>query len=651
MPKVSIVIPVYKVENFLRECLDSVINQTLKDIEIIIVDDGSPDKCPQICDEYAQKDSRIKVIHKENGGYGTACNTGIAAASGDYIGLVESDDWIEPDMYEKLYNQIIKFDADVCICSFYEYKGKIFQNKPYLETIENIDDTNTFSIMTHPYLYTVHPSVWSKLYNAKFIKNIKFDETPQASYQDGPFITEVYCKAKKIIGLKDYLYHYRVDNTNASSCNANKSKKLIQILSQWQIAKDILKRYNMFESLKEEFYFQCSKSGYRFYKNIHPKYRKEFFEKWKKFAEDLKEDENFTYKYFNDQRKHFLQCVIQNKYRESQFDKYKSYNILGYPIIEKTVRNNKEKHRFLNIPYFKKIKKNGYTKRKYLFGIFKIRENNKYKKYYILGIQIHLYKKQQSIDFLQLAENQHIQNLAIVTHNYLKAYKDIYTDKEIIIVACGQTLKYYDESPDKIYIGVNRAFNKNINLDYLFIQDLFPEGMTDADNYQGNNCKKFYGILSNHHCTKFAHCKRIPPASVKKANASLYYLESIISHNWPYDISIEPFGEFKSTVFSALQFALYTNPKRIYLTGCDCDTNGYFYGNDGIHKYEHLIEQWVKAKKHIQTLYPDIEIISINPVGLKGLFKDVYTESYLKDHPELKNVEVLKEEKKEALCV
>ena len=123
MPKVSIIMPTYNVEQYFRQCLESVINQTLTDIEIIPVDDGSPDNCEKIMDEYAKKDSRIKPIHKENGGYGKAVNAGLKMATGEYIGIVETDDWIEPDMYEKLYSQAKKFDSDVCKSGFYKYNS------------------------------------------------------------------------------------------------------------------------------------------------------------------------------------------------------------------------------------------------------------------------------------------------------------------------------------------------------------------------------------------------------------------------------------------------------------------------------------------------------------------------------------------------
>ena len=104
MPLVSIIVPVYKTEKYIHECVDSLINQTLKDIEIILVDDGSPDNCPAICDAYADKDNRIVVIHKDNGGLSDARNVALETAKGDYIGFVDSDDFVEPTMFEKLYN-------------------------------------------------------------------------------------------------------------------------------------------------------------------------------------------------------------------------------------------------------------------------------------------------------------------------------------------------------------------------------------------------------------------------------------------------------------------------------------------------------------------------------------------------------------------
>lgn len=118
----SVIVPVYKVEPFLKRCVDSIIHQTYKNLEIILVDDGSPDNCGAICDEYANKDDRIKVIHKENGGQSSARNVGIAIAKGDYIAFVDSDDWIDSDMYETLIGLAEKYDADIAEGSYRFYR-------------------------------------------------------------------------------------------------------------------------------------------------------------------------------------------------------------------------------------------------------------------------------------------------------------------------------------------------------------------------------------------------------------------------------------------------------------------------------------------------------------------------------------------------
>ena len=109
----SIIVPIYKIEEFLRQCVESILAQSFQDFELILVDDGSPDSCPEICEQYAEKDSRIKVIHKLNGGLVSARKAGLKAASGEYIGYVDGDDWIEPDFYEKLMRKAMNFDADI----------------------------------------------------------------------------------------------------------------------------------------------------------------------------------------------------------------------------------------------------------------------------------------------------------------------------------------------------------------------------------------------------------------------------------------------------------------------------------------------------------------------------------------------------------
>lgn len=118
MPKISVIVPVYKVEKYLDRCVRSVLAQTFRDFELILVDDGSPDSCPQMCDDWAKKDSRIRVIHQNNQGLSAARNTGIRAASGEYINFIDSDDWVSATMLSDLYRLLIKYDADISVCGF-----------------------------------------------------------------------------------------------------------------------------------------------------------------------------------------------------------------------------------------------------------------------------------------------------------------------------------------------------------------------------------------------------------------------------------------------------------------------------------------------------------------------------------------------------
>lgn len=116
-PELSIIVPIYKVEKYLKECIQSILQQTFTDFELILVDDGSPDACPQMCDAIAEQDSRVRVIHQKNGGLSAARNTGIEAARGNWLGFVDSDDFVAPDFYEKLYHAAVSAGADCSICS------------------------------------------------------------------------------------------------------------------------------------------------------------------------------------------------------------------------------------------------------------------------------------------------------------------------------------------------------------------------------------------------------------------------------------------------------------------------------------------------------------------------------------------------------
>jgi glycosyltransferase involved in cell wall biosynthesis len=208
MPLISVIVPVYNVEPYLRKCLDSIINQTYKNLEIILVDDGSPDNCGQICDEYAKKDDRIKVIHKENGGISSVRNAGLDVANGEYISFVDSDDYIAENMYDGLINIAEKERADIVTCAHY-----IVSSEGTKTLQANNIDNFTIDEIRYLVLMDKYPScVWGKLYKAGLFKNLRFCI---GIYSEDIFIMPtLFFNAKKATSTKKPYYYY---NTNQGS--------------------------------------------------------------------------------------------------------------------------------------------------------------------------------------------------------------------------------------------------------------------------------------------------------------------------------------------------------------------------------------------------------------------------------------------------
>lgn len=212
MPKISVIIPVYNVEKYLRECLDSVVGQTFRDLEIILLDDGGKDKCPEIIDEYALKDRRIISIHKQNGGYGQTCNMGLERATGEYVAIVEPDDYIDHKMYEDLYKIAEEFDSDIVKSGFYNnYQTRWMTKIIKDEWSAEIPDDRSFTIKEYPYFMSYHPSIWSCIYKREFLNknNIRFVEAPGAGWADNPFQVQTMCLAQKINYTSNAYYYWR----------------------------------------------------------------------------------------------------------------------------------------------------------------------------------------------------------------------------------------------------------------------------------------------------------------------------------------------------------------------------------------------------------------------------------------------------------
>lgn len=212
-PVISIIIPVYNVEKYLSRCMESVTNQTFWDIEIILVDDGSPDKCPQLCDEWAAKDSRIKVVHKKNEGLGLARNTGMQYATGEYIAFIDSDDYVDLRMYEILYEKATALNADIVYCGHkYGLKDGTFEDRNDFSQETIFDDKEKLERLSINYFYPFNGrfmmmSVWHSIYKRDVIKTEFYSEREVVS-EDLHFQLSAILNSKKIVYIPDSLYYY-----------------------------------------------------------------------------------------------------------------------------------------------------------------------------------------------------------------------------------------------------------------------------------------------------------------------------------------------------------------------------------------------------------------------------------------------------------
>lgn len=221
MAKVSVIVPVYNVEKYLKRCLDSLINQTLSDIDIICINDGSKDSSLQILEQYAQKDSRIVIYNQENSGPSVARNTGLEHASGEYIGFVDSDDWVDLDFYEKLYNSAKNNNADIAVADFIrEHPNKKPKRLKLKE--EKIYTTPEDKFM----ICKVHREgcVWNKIYRTEFIKSINLKFVPKMYYEDRDFTIRSLYFSKKLVTTPNTYYRYFVNPKSI----VNKRRNYIQ---------------------------------------------------------------------------------------------------------------------------------------------------------------------------------------------------------------------------------------------------------------------------------------------------------------------------------------------------------------------------------------------------------------------------------------
>ena len=625
--KVSVLTPVYNhAIEYVRQCLDSLKAQTLQEIEFILLDNGAPEDVKQLIEEYIALDNRFKAIHfEQNVGYSKAMNTGINYAKGEYIGIVESDDYIGEKMYEELYDIAQKTNVEVVKSNFYKYENNKKQLVvPFPKNVYNHIITDI--VYNCPKFALGHVSHWSAIYKKDFLDlyNIRFNEDPKTGIQDFGFIQKVFIHLSSLyITSKAYL-RYRMDNTNSS------------IAGGYKMVNRAIKEHLYVNKLYEDAevspeYWEINAKGKFLSLEHHRKnncqnHELEFLRRVSSIYKYLLKEKNVQLNYFSADEKKIFKRIAYHPYIFFIQTIYKNTNIT--PVS---------------------------TQVKYLGGIFKREIKNNIKSSYFLGIRY--YKKKLYENSLNIIKNENKINFTKLKHININLktliqcqslhketfgpYKYAFKDKTVVLVASGPTVQYHLPIENAVYVGVNNAcLLENVKLDFLFCQDFYmdEEKRNAIVNYRPKECQKFFGRISDERISQCknspasTHVRRCPKYLIHKAEAKEYYVSDDIQNSYCLDIENEPLMA-GGIAFAAMQFILHTHPQKIYLVGCDC-SKGFFYKSDIVFDNTNMLAGWIALKAHIDELYPDIEIVSINPVGLRGLFKDEYSDNYLESFDE-----------------
>lgn len=212
---ISVIVPIYNTEKYLNRCIQSVVNQTYKYLEIILVDDGSPDRCGRICDWWAENDRRIRVIHKKNGGPSDARNVGMDIATGEYVGFVDGDDYIHPEMYQRLYDSIIQCNANIAVCGYYrvdESNGSIISVEKTQEVgVIGKQDALLGLVKSVPLMV-----MWNKLYTREVVTDLRF---PRGKISEDIFILpSIYDRCERVVCISECLYYYAQTPNSITRC-------------------------------------------------------------------------------------------------------------------------------------------------------------------------------------------------------------------------------------------------------------------------------------------------------------------------------------------------------------------------------------------------------------------------------------------------
>ena len=339
MPKISVIVPVYNVEKYLKKCLDTIISQTFSDIEIICVNDGATDNSRKILEEYKNKDSRIVIVDKKNGGLSSARNAGMKVAKGEFISFIDSDDWIDETMLEKLYNSMTTLKTDITICAVHQFdesKQEIDDSCEYftLGYFDESFDNKVFSYKdTKSFLTNVCVMAWNKLYRKSFLDECKAEFPDGLIFEDGPFFFSIFFKTQRVSIVRDFLYYYRINRSG--SIIKKGGKQFFDIIDVVNLMCNSLKELPDFDDVKYQFFHQkLDDIHYRF--ELIPLYMKDKFARKFRKESCLLDEKLFDYSIIEKDYPYTYKSIFVLKHPFSAYAHYKRRIItrLMYKIMQ-----------------------------------------------------------------------------------------------------------------------------------------------------------------------------------------------------------------------------------------------------------------------------------------------------------------------------
>ncbi|GAB1401869.1 hypothetical protein MASR1M68_07800 [Elusimicrobiota bacterium] len=280
-PKISVIIPVYNGERYIKQCLDSLINQTFQDFEIICINDGSTDNSLGLLQQYSNEDKRIKIINRQNAGPAEARNKGIDIATGDYLSILDCDDFFDLDMFESLYNHAIKYDTDITLCGArtFDDKTKVFKNINNIK-FELLPDKEVFSardVAKHIFQLDIN-WCWDKLYKASFVKQNNFLFQRTKVHDDTFFATYSLTKSERISVLDKILCTYRVNVDTSATARSKRMKYPMSFYEALVFLREHLIKDNTFEIFKKSFANFAMDIFYGYYKAVNVDFKSAFID-------------------------------------------------------------------------------------------------------------------------------------------------------------------------------------------------------------------------------------------------------------------------------------------------------------------------------------------------------------------------------------